>query len=438
MACTRTRSAPGVTPVACATTGSIRGAIDDTGSATSSGSSPPPRSTPSTADEHGMTSAWPAAATTTRTGPVAAVAGALRVGQVRAPADPLESERHALDLEVVDRLTRLAGRGDDLDDDLASAVSIIRDGYDHRLVVVWRLRDGRLIPRVDAHAPGAGPARLVDVPMGYGLLGAALDAGGREVATTSARPSPLGATSGARTEHAAAIPGADGPWGVLHIVPDSGWSAGGHDPGALSLLAVCLGTLIAVADRREEAQSAAPPCRGIAPRGQRHRQPPGPRRDHVGPGGPRDGPVRGRPSRRLPASSGWARGGRDQPRPVGSLSGQCPRPAGPVAAGRRHRRRAAALRHRLPRGPARTGRPGGRRPGGVRYRLRGPAPRRPRDPGVHRDPSRSAARLDPGRTPDRGRPGRPGRASRSGRPRTSSGWRRGPPSCSPSSSWVPA
>ena len=43
-------------------------------------------------------------------------------------ADPLDVERHALDLIVLDRVTRLAGRGGDLDVALASAVTLIRDG----------------------------------------------------------------------------------------------------------------------------------------------------------------------------------------------------------------------------------------------------------------------------------------------------------------------
>ena len=111
-------------------------------------------------------------------------------GQLLVLADPLENERHAQDLEVLDRLTRLAGRGSDLDDDLATATGIIRDGYDHALVAVWERRDGRLVPRVDANTPGGGPARLVDVPATYGVLGSAI-AAADGLATTRGAHGPL-------------------------------------------------------------------------------------------------------------------------------------------------------------------------------------------------------------------------------------------------------
>ena len=172
-------------------------------------------------------------------------------GQLFVVADPLEHERHAQDLEVLDRLTRLAGRGSDLDDDLAAAAAIVRDGYDHALVAVWELRDGRLIPRVDSHTPGAGPTRLVDVPATYGVLGAAIAAPGG-LATTRGAAGSLGILPGARLEQAAVIPGSDGPWGILHIVPRIETAVDDRASLANTVLAVTIGTIVAVAERRDE------------------------------------------------------------------------------------------------------------------------------------------------------------------------------------------
>ena len=169
--------------------------------------------------------------------------------------DPLETERHAQDLDVLDRLTRLAGRGEDLDDDLATAAAYIRDGYDHDLVAIWQVRAGRLVPRADAHASGSGPARLVDVPLSYGILGAAMEDGGRAVSTTMAGGSGsglVGIMPGGRFEHAAAIPGKGAPWGVLHLVPRLDATVDDRALIAARVLAVTIGTIVAVADRREE------------------------------------------------------------------------------------------------------------------------------------------------------------------------------------------
>jgi len=176
--------------------------------------------------------------------------GGIPSGQLLFRADPLEGERHAQDLEVLDRLARLAGHGEDLDDDLASAAAIVRDGSDHTLVAIWQLRDGRLVPRVDSHAPGTGPARLVDLPASYGVLGAALQAADG-LATTRTQHRPMGILPGTRLEHAAIIPGSGGPWGVLHVVP-SVETSGERAPVVMTVLAVTIGTIVAVAERRDE------------------------------------------------------------------------------------------------------------------------------------------------------------------------------------------
>jgi diguanylate cyclase (GGDEF)-like protein len=165
--------------------------------------------------------------------------------------DPLDTERHAQDLTVLDRLARLAGRGEDLDDDLTLAAELIRDGYDHPLVAVWSIRQGRLVPRADAHAAGAGPTRLVDVARTYGVLGAAL-AAADGVASTDDPGAPLAILPGGRTEVAAVIPGSDGPWGILHLVTEADTPADSHRSRAAGILAATIGTIVAVAERRDE------------------------------------------------------------------------------------------------------------------------------------------------------------------------------------------
>ena len=160
---------------------------------------------------------------------------------------------HAQDLIVLDRLTRLAGRGEDLDEDLASAVDLIRAGYDHRLVAIWSVRRGRLVPLADAHAPGSGPTRLVDLPLTYGVLGAALEAPDG-VATTVDPGTTHAILPDGHVEVAAVIPGRDGPWGVLHLVTDADPGRETPSAGAPAILAATVGTLVAVAERRVEVE----------------------------------------------------------------------------------------------------------------------------------------------------------------------------------------
>jgi excisionase family DNA binding protein len=83
-------------------------------------------------------------------------------------------DRYALDLLLIDQITRLAGETSDLDAELERAVALIRDTYDHHLVALWELRDDRLVPRVVAVADAARPERLVERPRTFGVLGEAL------------------------------------------------------------------------------------------------------------------------------------------------------------------------------------------------------------------------------------------------------------------------
>ncbi|HSO28663.1 MAG TPA: GAF domain-containing protein [Candidatus Sulfomarinibacteraceae bacterium] len=83
---------------------------------------------------------------------------------------------------------------------LGSAARVIRERAGLRQVSIWRLDDTRLVPVGVSGPPGA---RLVERPRHTGVLGTAL----RKPA--AAAPDATG------REIAAAIPGADGPWGVL-------------------------------------------------------------------------------------------------------------------------------------------------------------------------------------------------------------------------------
>ena len=128
------------------------------------------------------------------------------------------------ELALIDALARLAAKGGDLDENLTTAATTIRDLGDHHLVAIWELRGERLVPRVSAGASGARD-RLTDRARAFGVLGEALaDAvvgGGRGRASTSdPDPAPLPVLPGDRVEMAAVIPGPMGPWGVLHVVAD--------------------------------------------------------------------------------------------------------------------------------------------------------------------------------------------------------------------------
>ncbi|MEZ0240926.1 MAG: GAF domain-containing protein [Chloroflexota bacterium] len=101
------------------------------------------------------------------------------------------------------------------DPDLAlrGAVHAIRKAGHFLSVSAWRLQGDRLIP---VAMSGAGEEDLKELPRSYGVLGLALD-----LAPGVADPDPVAAVPvsahGGR-ESACAIPGAEGPWGVLLIV----------------------------------------------------------------------------------------------------------------------------------------------------------------------------------------------------------------------------
>jgi diguanylate cyclase (GGDEF)-like protein/excisionase family DNA binding protein len=176
--------------------------------------------------------------------------------------DPLAAERHRLDLSVTIGLARLASHPDDGVDPFDAAVGLIRGTYGHRHVSIWELHADRLSPSVVAVAPDAVEPRLTDLPRTFGILGAALgvsrepSGGGQpedgvllvNVLDTAMLP----VVPDGRPELAIAIPGPDGPWGVLLIAGEAAGSLGPHDLEAARACAAGLGALVSVARRGAE------------------------------------------------------------------------------------------------------------------------------------------------------------------------------------------
>jgi diguanylate cyclase (GGDEF)-like protein len=177
-------------------------------------------------------------------------------------ADPLDAERHRLDLGVASSLTRLINTYEGADDALGAAVHALRDAYGHHLVVAWEARGERLAPRAVAWADGAGSPRLVDLPGRFGLLGKTLElATGRDRTARGAMPGilldgrakdVLAVFPDDRPELAVAIPGSREPWGVLHVVGEAAGSLGPRDLEVARVAADALGAMVSGAQRAEE------------------------------------------------------------------------------------------------------------------------------------------------------------------------------------------
>jgi diguanylate cyclase (GGDEF)-like protein/excisionase family DNA binding protein len=178
-------------------------------------------------------------------------------------ADRARGERETIDLSLIDAITRLAAEPDELDDDLSSAVRLLRDAYDHYVVAIWELREDRLVPRAVAQVSPGSITRLGERPRAFGVLGAALAAAtlpddpaelghGRASTGIDELGAPLAILSGERPELAAVIPSLHGPWGVLHVVGEAAGTLGDRDGGVASVVANAIGTIVSVARRADE------------------------------------------------------------------------------------------------------------------------------------------------------------------------------------------
>ena len=190
-----------------------------------------------------------------------APAGHDRLGSPR--SDPLDAERHQLDLTLASAISRLVNAGEDADDALLAAVRAVRDAYGHHLVAAWELRGDRLTPRAFAGVDVAGSHRLLDLPSRYGILGRTLSlAAGSTRASQLPLPglflsdsdedTALAVLADRRPELAVVIPGAQGPWGVLLIVGETIGSIGPHDLEIARVAADGLGAIVSGARRAEE------------------------------------------------------------------------------------------------------------------------------------------------------------------------------------------
>jgi diguanylate cyclase (GGDEF)-like protein/excisionase family DNA binding protein len=183
--------------------------------------------------------------------------------------DPLGEERHRRDLALLDHVARLTVSGGELDDDLMRLAQEIRAVTELALVVLWELRDDRLVPRATAVPAGVVAPRLLALPRGFGILGRALSSAPAPAPKADGEPAARAvavlATStervtspvlpGAASELAVAIPGTDGPWGVLLMVADGPAGEdglGATDAELAATLADAIGTIIRVSRREEE------------------------------------------------------------------------------------------------------------------------------------------------------------------------------------------
>jgi diguanylate cyclase (GGDEF)-like protein/excisionase family DNA binding protein len=179
--------------------------------------------------------------------------------------DTTDAERHRRDLALIDAIAREPFGQTTLEEDLDTVADHVRDAGDRSLVVIWERQNERLVPAAVAAPPGVAPPRLLDVPKSFGVLGRALEvatkrgtrviddapgvlaveAGKGERVTTTVLP-------GDREELAAAIPGRDGPWGVLLLVAAPGDDFGEVDRDLATVLADAIGAIVGVVRREEE------------------------------------------------------------------------------------------------------------------------------------------------------------------------------------------
>jgi diguanylate cyclase (GGDEF)-like protein/excisionase family DNA binding protein len=182
-------------------------------------------------------------------------------------ADPLDAERHRLDLSVVSTIARLGSGVEAAGDPLLAAAQAVRHAYGHHLVAIWEILGDRLVPRAVASPNAAEPVRLTELSREFGILGSALDSApaarrrGRARArageagtllTDPLQEAILPVLPDGRPELAIPIPGGNGPRGVLLIVGDGPGALGQRDLEAARVLAEGVAALVEANGRAEE------------------------------------------------------------------------------------------------------------------------------------------------------------------------------------------
>ncbi len=191
------------------------------------------------------------------------LAAAGRHDAERPAPDPLDAERHQLDLQVATSIIRLINGPDDADEALDAVVRTFRDTYGHHLVVAWEAAGDRLSPRAFATGNVAASRRPVDLSSRFGILGKALDLAASHL-RNGRTPIPgviidrdeeggtLAVLPDGRPELAVAIPGAKVPWGVLLVVGETPGSLGTRDLDIARIVADGLGAILSGAQRSNE------------------------------------------------------------------------------------------------------------------------------------------------------------------------------------------
>jgi diguanylate cyclase (GGDEF)-like protein len=140
--------------------------------------------------------------------------------------DPLDAERHRVDLAVAAALIRGEGHQQTLDEALDAVVRTIRDAYGHHLVVIAEI-DGERSP---VRASAGDDLSLPGSPM---TPGASVGTDGRPRWTVE-------------------VPGVGHPWGALQIVGESVDSLGSRDHDLAVIAAETVARIIAEKKREEE------------------------------------------------------------------------------------------------------------------------------------------------------------------------------------------
>jgi diguanylate cyclase (GGDEF)-like protein/excisionase family DNA binding protein len=200
------------------------------------------------------------------TGQAIADPGALQGVGVQPAADPLDGERHHLDLVLASTIARLGSGVQATKEPLLAAAQAIRHAYGHHLVAIWELREERLVPRAVAAASRAEAARLTELPRRFGILGAALEPNTRALdhgplehggqpgtlLTDTLHQATLPVLPDGRPELAVPIPGTADPWGVLLIIGEGPGALAPRDLDVTRAVADGIATLVAAHGRAEE------------------------------------------------------------------------------------------------------------------------------------------------------------------------------------------
>ncbi|MGZ8528309.1 MAG: GAF domain-containing protein [Candidatus Limnocylindrales bacterium] len=208
----------------------------------------------------------PAGATRRSAGHSTAEPRQRQVARAQPPADPLDGERHHLDLAMASTIARLGSGVQAAKEPLLAAAQAVRHAYGHHLVVIWELRAERFVPRAVAAASPADAARLTELPRRFGILGAAVDPAGRSTGegtgsrgfvpeallTSTLHQATLPVLPDGRPELAVPIPGATDPWGVLLIVGEGPGALSPRDVDVTRAIADGIATLVAAHGRAEE------------------------------------------------------------------------------------------------------------------------------------------------------------------------------------------